>query len=132
MGLTCSCADDLEPGTTYAWTPEDYSILGTTRRRRCMSCGALIDIGSIVARSRRIKIPESDIEVAIYGEDGEIPRAPGYLCEVCADLCFSLGDLGFCINPNENMHDLLADYVDMQNAKRARDRIATSHPRSHP
>jgi hypothetical protein len=98
---------------TYAYTPKDYSTLQACKRKRCMSCGELIEIGAIVALVHRVKIPEYEIECKIYGEDGEIPRAPGYLCEGCADICFSLDDLGFCVNPYEDMRELLSEYVDM-------------------
>jgi len=101
---------------TYAYTPRDYSTLATNKRKRCMSCNEMIDIGAIVAKVDRVKIPETDIECKIYGDDGEIPRAPGYLCERCADLCFSLDDLGFCINPHDDMRRLVADYADMRHS----------------
>jgi hypothetical protein len=36
-------------------------------------------------------------------------------CEVCADLFFSLRELGFeCVAPDENMRELVLEYAEMQ------------------
>lgn len=61
----------------------------------------------------RVKIPDTDIEYRIYGDDGEIPRAPAYLCETCADLAFSLEELGYCPQPWENQRELVAEYAEL-------------------
>ena len=82
---------------TVAYIPDDYEPMSARRRQRCMSCGELIDVGATAARVLRVRIPESDIECRIYGEDGEIPITHKWLCERCADLYFSLGDLGYCV-----------------------------------
>lgn len=85
-----------------------------------------IEVGELCAEVPRIKIPETDIEVRIYGEE-EKPLAPAWMCERCADLCFSFIELGYCAEPWEDQRELLADYVDMHtpaetpNAKVSRD-----------
>ena len=59
-----------------------------------------------------MKIPYTDIELSIYGEDGEIPLAPFYFCEICADLYFSLFELGFeCLGPGEDMREMVKEYA---------------------
>lgn len=113
MGLTCSCDYDPEPGNKLFYGPEDYATLATKRSRKCKSCGERIPVGSLCAEVTRVKIPESDVEVRIYGEDGEIPLPPCYLCERCADLCFSLEELGYCSKPWEDQRELVAEYADM-------------------
>ena len=117
MGLSCSCDLDynFEPGD-YCWdiSVMDYSILDASRRKRCWSCNDLIDIGATVIKFRRWKIPESGLECWIYGEDGEVPLAPKYHCEACADQFFNLDALGFCGSATENQFDLLAEYHGMQ------------------
>jgi hypothetical protein len=51
----------------------------------------------------------------IYGDDAELPLAPYFLCETCADLWFSLYELGFeCVSPDENIRHVVADYASMQ------------------
>ena len=112
MSLICECEVNLEPGDKYFISPDDYSVLDTSIRKRCCSCGDLINIGSTVAKFPRIKIPASEIECRIWGEGGEIPLAPYYLCERDADLYFSLDDLGFCVSIFDDMRDLAKEYND--------------------
>jgi hypothetical protein len=61
----------------------------------------------------RYRIPLHDIEVKIYGEDGEIPIPPKYLCEPCSDIFFSLEELGFCVRPFDNQKELLKEYQEL-------------------
>lgn len=114
MPLSCSCDFDPEPGQT-CWYPanDDFEKLNTKRRQRCKSCGGLIDIGSDCLIFPRAKIPEYDIEIDIYGEDGEIPRAPVYMCEKCGEIYLNLVyTAGFeCLSPYENMPDMLREYI---------------------
>lgn len=111
MGLTCACDGDVEPGMTVAYGPDDYEPLSANRRQRCMSCNELIDLGAIAAKVPRVRIPESAIECRIYGEDGEIPVAAKWMCERCADIYFSLEELGYCPNPYDDMRELTRDYA---------------------
>lgn len=114
MSLSCSYNDyEAEPGMKCWYYPEDYSKLETLRRKRCCSCGELIDKRSIVAKFVRYKVPENDIEINIYGEDGEVPLADHYMCERCADLYFSLEELGFYIQLGNDMRDLVKEYGEM-------------------
>ena len=113
MPLTCSCdyGDDYD---YYVQSPNDYSEMPIfKRRRRCASCGTLIDHGAIVAKFERTRCPQTDIEDAIYGAGPSIPLADQYLCETCADLYFSLSELGFeCVMPDENMRELVREYAE--------------------
>ena len=114
MSLSCSCDDYApQPGEVLCEYPHKYSTLATNRAKRCTSCGDLIPLGSIVAQIRCWKVPDCDVEEAIYGMDGEVPRANRYLCERCADLCFSLMELGFCFWPAGDMRELLDEYVEL-------------------
>ena len=113
MTLSCSCADELEPGYTYYDEPGDFAELKTKIRQRCWSCNALINTGSIVLEFHRFKIPDSDIEIRIYGEEGGIPRASRYICERCGDIYASLSELGFCVYAWEHQGNLLEDYQNM-------------------
>lgn len=115
MTLTCSCGDhELEPGEIYWYGPADFSTYNKVRATRCCSCGARIINGDLVGRFHRVKIPNHDVEISIYGEDGEIPRASWYHCEECAGLYMSLTDLGFCVDiRHDDMHDLVKEYAAM-------------------
>lgn len=112
MGLSCECDGDYEPGTIVCYAPSDYQPMHARRRQRCLSCKELIDVGATAAKIPTYKVPEYDIEVQIYGECGEIPRADRWYCERCADLFFSLDELGFCVNPHDDMRQLVKDYAE--------------------
>jgi hypothetical protein len=106
MSISCDCG-----GGDYDWyynAPTEYSKLHGDRRKRCYSCRELIDLGSDVGVFGSWKVPSHDIEVAIYGEDGEIPRADFFMCETCTGLYWSITELGFCVSmeKGERMADL--------------------------
>jgi len=111
MGLSCSCWEGGEPGDVLWYEPDDYTTLTTKTRRRCASCKQPIDVGGVVLQFSRFKIPDHDVEIAIYGDDGEIPRAPAYLCEGCGDMWNNFDALGYCVAPYDDMGELLAEYV---------------------
>lgn len=112
MPLTCSCGYDDDPAW-YVWNPATYSEMPVgARRKRCASCGELIEAGSVVAEFTRSRCPRSDVEERLYGEGPTVPLAAQYLCETCADLFFSLFELGFeCVMPDENMRELVREYA---------------------
>lgn len=112
MPLGCGCDWEPEPGMVCWYGPDDYSTLDTKRSRVCENCGHKIEPGALVAKFRRYKVPEHDIEERIYGDGYEsgVPRAPQFLCEKCADQWFSLDELGFhCVSPQE-VTDCIRDY----------------------
>jgi hypothetical protein len=112
MTLSCECCEG-EPGDTTWYGPEDYEIFAKCRSTKCCSCGSKIKQGDVVGKFLRFKLPDTEIECRIYGEDGEIPRASWFMCEKCLDLYFSLTELGFCINIHEEMRELVRQYAEM-------------------
>lgn len=112
MSLSCSCDYDSGDGGEYWYSPDDYSVMPDGRRRkRCSSCGSLINHGATVAIFERWCEPRTDIEERIHGEGASIPLAPYHLCEICADLYFSLYELGFeCVGPGDDMRELVREY----------------------
>lgn len=117
MPLSCDCGlDDLDVAWYY-WPPNDYSIMPQRRaRKRCVSCDELIDHGATVAEFHRSRFANGDYEESRFGEgDPEaVTLASVYLCERCADLYFSLDDLGFCVSPYEDQRELVREYAAMQ------------------
>jgi len=117
MPLTCHCGED-EDAAWYWREPNDYSVLekpvGRSRRPRCQSCFTLVDFGSTVIKFERFRFANTDIEERIYGEGEEIYLAPHYHCERCADLFFSLSELGFCVSPEECMLELVKEYAELR------------------
>ena len=110
MPLICSCPSDPEEDEWY-YSPNGYTETPADgRRKRCKSCRALIAHGACAAQFERERSTRSDVEDKIYGEDGHVRLAPWWLCEVCADIAFSLEDLGFCIDILENQHEQLREY----------------------
>lgn len=114
MSLSCYCYYDPEPGAVLWASPRDYAPLATKKSRKCCSCTQRINKGDLCAEVRRSKVPETEIEDRIYGEETGVPRASAYLCERCADLAFSLEELGFCPQPWEDQRELVKEYAEMQ------------------
>ena len=111
MSLTCSYNNDgPEPGQTWWWEPSVFTIYQGKRRARCKSCGKMIAPGSLCLEWDRFKAPEHEVEVNIYGEDGEIPRASWFWCEPCGDQFFNLKELGFCPSADDEVSELLREY----------------------
>ena len=119
MPLTCYCGDD--DYEWYATYGGDYQEMRAfSRRRRCASCRELIDPGTLVLEFSRRCSPRSYIEERIYGDGPTVPLAPMWHCERCADLFFSLTELGYgCISPDENMTELVAEYAQIQRESHA-------------
>lgn len=115
MPLTCGCFYDGDV-EWYWFEPEDYREMPARRRRAsCSSCKKLINTGSVVAEFRRARGARGEIECSMYGYDEDsVPLASYWLCEECADLWFSLFELGFCPEPDENQLDLVDEYVGMK------------------
>lgn len=113
MPLSCSCSwDGGEPGQTCWYRADDFQKLETKRRKRCSSCGELISIGSFCLVFPKFKVPEGIFEINFYGEDGDIPRAPLYMCEKCGEIWMNLQALGFeCVSPYEDMKEMLSEYI---------------------
>ncbi len=114
MGVSCSCDYSPEPGDTIWYFPDDFKPLNGNRRQRCKGCGKLIRLGADCLEFYRYKVPEFDIEVSIYGEDGEIPRASHYLCEECGGLWLSLHELGLCVDYNCDQRENVAEFNAMK------------------
>lgn len=113
MGLVCGCFEyegDAGPGSVIWGEAGEYLPLVSKRAKRCCSCKEKIGQKEICVRVKRYKVPKTFVEVNIYGEDGEVPLADKHLCEKCADIMFSLEELGFCPHPWENQKELLNEY----------------------
>jgi hypothetical protein len=116
MPLSCGCGADYEPGMKVCYPGEDFEPLQTSKRKRCQSCNELINIGDWSVRFAIFKVPEHEIEERIYGEDGEVPRAPRYLCEKCGEIYLNLTSVGFeCVWVGEDMRELLKQYQETYN-----------------
>jgi len=116
MGISCGCDYDWEPepGDTV-YRVGDFSILDTKTRKRCCSCGEMIEIGDCVLKIHRWKVPEYEIEFNIYGEGGEVPRAPKYHCEECGGIYLSLEAVeGLCVSALCDQRSNLKDYHEMR------------------
>lgn len=119
MPLSCSCYSD-DPDY-WIWPPDDYSVMPARKYRRRCSCGAVLNAGDVVARFERSRYPRNAIEARIFGEDNEhaVYLATRFLCEECADLYFSLRELGFeCVSPEENMRELVREYAALAEERR--------------
>jgi hypothetical protein len=106
MPLSCQC-DSWE--FNYSPGEWDFSVLNSRTKKPCMSCEKEIKRGEIVIEFKRYRLPYTEVD----WDEATIPKAPGYLCEVCGEIFLNLRELGFeCLHPSENMMDALADYQD--------------------
>lgn len=125
MSLSCVCDYDreYEAGDWYydwASSEDDFEILNTSKRKRCCSCGELIDIGSFCVIHQRVRYPYDLIESRkklgmglddALCDEAKIPMAPHYQCEKCGEMFFNFISLGFeCVSPNDDMFSLLEEY----------------------
>lgn len=119
MSLSCFCEYQGEPGDVLWDRPLDYSVTRILHARRCASCQSVILNGDTVAAFYRYKVPESDIELKIYGETDEAgpKRATHYHCERCGDLYFSLVELGYCVDIYNDMRELVREYAEMNRGR---------------
>jgi hypothetical protein len=107
MPLFCGCDDT--PDEWYL-PPGDYSSMPPRKRRtRCRSCRRLISSGDLVAKFECFRWATSEVEERIHGDI--VALAPEFMCEECADLFFSLHELGFCIALGEDMRELVKEYA---------------------
>jgi hypothetical protein len=113
MPLTCECPYEYDAAEWYFYPPDDFTRLDTRRRKRCSSCGKLIDIGAECLKFDRRREPKSDVEESIYGDGDTVPLAPLWMCETCGEQFLNLEALGYCIDPTENMMELLKEYQEM-------------------
>jgi hypothetical protein len=114
MHLTCGCDFDYQEYDQWHFGPtgDDYTVMPKfPHRRKCASCGSIIEAGAICTKFPISAAPKSDIDVRIHGDGEEgVPRAPRWLCESCSDIYFNLDALGFCVGPWDDMREMLADY----------------------
>jgi hypothetical protein len=116
--VTLSCDCDFDPyDCAWYWYEMDLMDMEAfARRKRCKCCGELINPGEEVFRFLRYRVPRSDIEESIYGD--EVPLAPGYTCEICSGLITAVRDLGFCWDFGESLKSQIADYREMEKEAR--------------
>lgn len=121
MSLSCSCED---PGdcTWYYTVAEDFSVLKTKRARRCCSCKKKLMPGDDVVAFLRSRYPLTEVEEKIYGDDWEaVPLATWYMCETCGGLYYSISDLGFCCDIEEDIAAQIREYREAEREDKARE-----------
>lgn len=111
MGLSCECDYDYDGDGWYWRSPRPDLKQHTGRRKRCCSCGDLIQITDLITRFQRLRAPLDLIEERIHGD--EVYLAPWVMCERCSDLFWSLTELGYCIQLGDDMRELVGEYADM-------------------
>jgi DNA-directed RNA polymerase subunit RPC12/RpoP len=97
MGLSCFC--DGDSFDYYAAPSKNFKI--STKKYVCHSCKKIIEPGEFILDFETWEIDESGSE--IYGDDL-------VFCEKCGEYYWNLEDLGFCVNLEENMQELVAAY----------------------
>jgi hypothetical protein len=117
MPLTCSC-DEWDGEGWYYINPTDFINLKTKYRRRCCSCNIKINLESLCLIFTRHRGVEDNEEYNILGEDAIIDISSWYMCEKCGEIFLNLNAIGYCIDIQNNMFDLLDEYQDVSGFKR--------------
>lgn len=117
MSLACSCDFDGDDSPWYWWGPDGYTTYTKLRGQRCCSegCNHLHRYGDTVAEVTRSRCATEWEELREIGsaDPDSITMSSVYLCERCADLYFSLFELGFeCVSPYESMLELVSQYAE--------------------
>lgn len=111
MTLSCSCDNDFDP-SDYSWYWMEHSKVkhmpDLPRRKRCCSCGELINPGEDVFEFRRYRVARNQIEARIHGD--EVPLSSSWTCEICSGLITSVEHLGMCYSLNEPIKSQIAEY----------------------
>ena len=121
MGLSCTCneADEYDDAPWLFRPPEDMTTLKASRAKRCRSCGVLIGVGEECAVFDRLRYPRTDIEVEIHGDGSEIKLADWHHCARCGEIFLNLTAAGYCMGPETNMVEALAEYHQLTGFKEA-------------
>jgi len=112
--LSCNCGyGDFE--WWYERPPEDFTKFTRGRRKRCISCGKLINIGTDCLRFDCYRSAYSHIEENIYGD--VVPIADKFMCEKCGEIFLNLSALGYCLTIGHHIREDLEDYWDLTGFK---------------
>ena len=112
MGLSCTCGEwEGDPDSWGFYFHEDFVKFSRKRRKRCSSCGKLIEIGADCLEFTRERGSRHEIEWNIHGD--VVPLAPMYHCAECGEIYLNLHEAGFCLTPTDNMPECLAEYYKM-------------------
>ena len=109
--LTCDYYYDPEPGDVCWDVPSGWKTHTRKRLPKCCSCGEPVS-GEKCLEFRRYKIPEYDVEIRIYGEDGDQgpPRASRFMCFECGWRFLALARHGYAINIYDDMRRLMIEH----------------------
>ena len=119
MGLSCDNDYCPEPGDTSWWIPRKMTRHSRKRLPKCCSCGDKVPAEKDCLEFVRYKVPEYDIEISIYGEDGEVPRASHFMCFECGWRYLGLARHEYAINIYDDMRRLMIEHDDLTAAGHA-------------
>lgn len=109
MSISCGCDYD---GDYFTDPSQDFNTMPRLKRRkRCMSCGVLLNPGDDVLQFENWRYPRNDIEESICGD--KVLLADTFLCEECGEIYMNLDAAGMCIIIDGDLHDDLRTYWEM-------------------
>jgi hypothetical protein len=121
MTLSCDYECDYEPGMLMWHIPNQWTTHNKRLKQKCCSCDALVPRETKCLEFRRYKVPEHDVEIRIWGEDGDggPARASAFMCFECGWRYLALERHGYAINIYDDMRTLMIEHDDLAAAGHA-------------
>jgi len=116
VSLSCDCDGGIHDFAWMHFGPSDFHPFNGhgryKRRKRCCSCGKLIDFGADCVRFDRVRAPKGEYEENRFGDEVHIP--PIFMCGDCGGIFVNLYQLGYqCISPDVPVQEHLREYWEM-------------------
>ena len=117
MGLSCDCNwDPCLSDFDWLWRPpSDFTTYKSKRGQKCVSCGDMVRLSDDCAYIERVRAP-TEFEYEKLNLE-EVNLAYWVWCGSCAGLAFSLSDLGYCFEIDDNMPALVKEHAAAQSEK---------------
>lgn len=96
MGLSCECLGDYD----YFYACDD-EFKKAESKHICYSCKAEINYGDLCLGFDTYEVDE---------DGNDFNNEYEYYCETCGEIFLNLDELGFCLNFEDNMRDMLDEY----------------------
>lgn len=111
--FSCTCYEWDDAPWVWTLPVNDFVPLNASRRKRCKSCGELIDVGEDCLRFHRHREARDEIEMDIHNEGYTIRMADYHHCARCGEIFLNLESVGYCLDIESDMREAMREYWEM-------------------